>query len=196
MLVFYLSCIVACMIGLVLRRPTEPENILISLLMFVYPISLLICMLLVYMDFERSVALTAAALTFAAPACTDTFAYFGGTLLGKHKLCPAISPKKTVEGAVAGLIGGVAFGALLIPLQKLWDGVVDAPYLLVIGLICGVCAQFGDLFASLLKRWAGVKDFSSIFPEHGGIMDRIDSILLCAPVVLCLFTILRLLGIY
>ena len=117
-------------------------------------------------------------------------------LLGKHKLCLAISPKKTVEGAVAGLIGGVAFGALLIPLQKLWDGVVDAPYLLVIGLICGVCAQFGDLFASLLKRWAGVKDFSSIFPEHGGIMDRIDSILLCAPVVLCLFTILRLLGIY
>ncbi len=193
---FYLLCIVAAIMGLVIRRAAEPENAIISLLLFAYPLSLLICALLVYVEFERPLALTASAFTFAAPACTDAFAYFGGTLFGKRRLCEKISPKKTVEGAVAGLLGGLAFGAALIPLQKLWGGYVGVPVLLLTGLVCGVCAQFGDLFASMLKRWAGVKDFSSVFPAHGGIMDRIDSILLCAPVVLCLFTILRLCGIY
>lgn len=196
MFAFYLLCIVTAIICLVIRRGGEPENAIISLLLFAYPLALLICALLVYMEFERPLALTASALTFAAPACTDAMAYFGGTLFGKHKLCEKISPKKTVEGAVAGLLGGLLLGLVLIPLQRLWGGNVGTAVLLLAGLLCGVCAQFGDLFASMLKRWAGVKDFSSVFPAHGGIMDRIDSILLCAPVMLCLFTILRHYGIY
>lgn len=191
LLVYYLTCIVLAMIGLVLRRPDEPENAIISLLFFVYPLALLICTLLVYTEF----GLVATIFLFAVPILTDTFAYFGGYLFGKHKLCPSISPKKTVEGAVAGLLGGIVTAVALIPVQKYLGGTVPIVALFVIGLICSCCAQFGDLFASLLKRWAGVKDFGSIFPGHGGVMDRIDSILICSPVVLCLFTILQLLGI-
>jgi len=193
--VFYLTCIVISMIGLVLRRAEEPENAIISLLFYVYPLALIVCTLLVFMEFERAVGLTASIFLFAAPILTDTFAYFGGYLFGKHKLCPSISPKKTVEGAVAGLLGGLLLAIALIPLQKMWNGSIPGVALIIIGLICSVCAQFGDLFASLLKRWAGVKDFGSIFPGHGGVMDRVDSILICSPVVLCLFTILQLLGI-
>jgi len=193
--VFYLTCIVLAMIGLVLRRSEEPENAIISLLFFVYPLALTICTLLVFLEFERSIGLTASIFLYAAPILTDTFAYFGGYLFGKHKLCPSISPKKTVEGAVAGLVGGLLLALVLIPMQKIWNGTVPAYALILIGLICSVCAQFGDLFASLLKRWAGVKDYGSIFPGHGGVMDRVDSILICSPVVLCLFTILQLLGI-
>jgi phosphatidate cytidylyltransferase len=68
--------------------------------------------------------------------------------------------------------------------------------LLLIGLCCGILSQVGDLFASFIKRWADVKDFSSLFPGHGGVMDRLDSILFCAPFVLLCFTILTKIGIY
>jgi phosphatidate cytidylyltransferase len=147
-------------------------------------------MMLVYSSFDRSIGLVAAGMAYAAPECSDTFAYFGGTFFGKHKLCPTISPKKTVEGAVFALIGGVAFGFAIIYLQRLWGADVSPAVLLSLGLGCGILAQFGDLFASTLKRWAGVKDFSSIFPGHGGIIDRIDSILFCSPLVLCIFLVL------
>lgn len=172
------------------------ENGIVSVYILAYPVLLLICMMLVYFKFDRTVGLTAAALAYAAPACSDTFAYFGGTWFGKKKLCPHISPKKTVEGAYFAVLGGVVFGALLIPLQTVWAGTTPAWLLLVTGLLCGIFAQVGDLYASTLKRWTEVKDFSSVFPGHGGIMDRIDSILICSPIVLSLFTILAETGIY
>ena len=160
-----------------------------------YPTLFLMCMMLVYTSFDRSIALVAAGMAYAAPECSDTFAYFGGTFLGKHKLCPTISPKKTVEGAVFALIGGIAFGVVMIFLQKSWGADVSPVVLLSLGLGCGILSQFGDLFASTLKRWAGVKDFSSIFPGHGGIIDRIDSILFCSPLVLGAFLVLSTLNV-
>jgi phosphatidate cytidylyltransferase len=69
---------------------------------------------------RQPVALVAAGMAYAAPECADTFAYFGGTFLGKHKLCPTISPKKTVEGAIFALLGGTAFGVAMTYLQRLW----------------------------------------------------------------------------
>lgn len=196
MVLLYVACVLATMTTAVVQEKCTANDAVFSLFIFCYPLALLICVMLVYFSFDRVAGLTAASLAYAAPSLSDTFAYFGGTLFGKKKLCPHLSPKKTVEGSVFALIGGTVFGLILIPLQKLWGSAIS-PYALVFtGFLCGIFSQIGDLFASKLKRWADLKDFSSIFPGHGGIMDRIDSVLVCAPIVLLVFTILRGIGIY
>ena len=110
---------------------------------------------------------------------TDIFAYFVGTIIGSHKLCPSISPKKTVEGSIGGILGSVLlcglFGLLFLP-----TGVTNC---LLIGVVGGVTSQIGDLSASILKRKIGIKDWSSLIPGHGGVLDRIDSMLFTAPTV-------------
>lgn len=120
---------------------------------------------------------------------TDIGAYFVGVFFGKHKLCPAISPKKTVEGSVGGLIfGAAAFAVYGLVLHLAFD--MSPNYLMLVGagLLVSFVSQMGDLTASLLKREHGVKDFGNIFPGHGGVMDRVDSLIVVAPllVVLCL----------
>ena len=196
LVIFYLFAIITSICCSVFNGSLDASIAVGTLLLYVYPLALLMCMLLVYMQFDRHIGLTAAFMAFAGPSCADMFAYFGGTFFGRHKLCEHISPKKTVEGAVFGLLGGVAFALVLIPLQRVWESSISSGVLLTLGVLCGTFGQIGDLFASIIKRWAGVKDFSSVFPGHGGMMDRIDSILLCVPIVLCTFTILQILGIY
>ena len=85
------------------------------------------------------------------------------------------------------MLGGALGGVIVFFAQRIWDAKVDLISLIVLGLACGVIGQIGDLFASSLKRWAGVKDFGTIFPGHGGMMDRLDSVLMCAPVVFLYF---------
>ncbi len=107
---------------------------------------------------------------------TDSFAYFCGRLFGKHKLIPAVSPKKTVEGA----IGGAVFCALTAFLygfivQKAFGVAPNYPVLIVGGLIISVVSQIGDLVMSAIKRQYGVKDFGYMLPGHGGLLDRFDS---------------------
>jgi phosphatidate cytidylyltransferase len=118
--------------------------------------------------------LFALVLTWAA----DTFAYFAGRAFGKHPLAPHISPKKTWEGSIAGLVGSLAVAYafhfwLTIPLVHLFA-------MAVLGNIAG---QMGDLLESAYKRSAGVKDSGGLLPGHGGILDRIDAMILCVPVV-------------
>ncbi len=109
----------------------------------------------------------------------DSGAYFAGSYLGKHKLCPHISPKKTIEGAfggfLAGVISTVGFGTfwLKLPLE----------HMILMGSIVGIIAQLGDLAESALKRYADIKDSGNIIPGHGGILDRVDSILFVIPTV-------------
>ena len=191
LIILYMATVMATMIWSLFSKRRTTNDIIPSLFILSYPTLFLICMHLVYFSFERPVALVAACMAYAAPECSDTFAYFGGTLFGKHKLCPTISPKKTVEGAVFALLGGTAMGIGMIYLQHVWGGSINSLVLILLGLGCGLFSQFGDLFASLLKRWAGVKDFSSVFPGHGGIIDRIDSILFCSPLVLCVFLVMQ-----
>lgn len=195
LVIFYIATIMAIMIVSLFTKKHSTNDIVPSLFIMNYPTMFLMCTMLVFCSFDRPIALVAASMAFAAPECSDTFAYFGGTFFGKHKLCPTISPKKTIEGAVFALIGGTAFGAIMIFLQRWWGADVSPVVLLSLGLGCGAMSQFGDLFASTLKRWADVKDFSSIFPGHGGIMDRIDSILFCSPLVLCVFLVLSKLNV-
>lgn len=121
-------------------------------------------------------------LVFLGAWMPDTFAYFAGSLLGRHKLIPKVSPKKTVEGAVGAVVGAaitfVVYGLILD--FGLGYG-VQYPTLIFLSLICGVVAQFGDLSASVIKRECGKKDFGNIIPGHGGMLDRIDSLTFIAP---------------
>ena len=108
----------------------------------------------------------------------DTFAYFTGVSFGKHKLTPVLSPHKSVEGAVGGTIASIIGGVILALLTHgtIWKFVI----LTGTG---AVASQFGDLFASGLKRSRGIKDFGDLIPGHGGVLDRFDSGILAAPVV-------------
>lgn len=128
----------------------------------------------------------------------DGGAYFAGTFLGKHKLCPEISPKKTWEGFFGGLITAVIFAAILGFGYELWDIVttgeqhftVNIAVLVIAAVISTFLGLLGDLIASLIKRQCGVKDFSNLLPGHGGIMDRFDSVLLVAPFIYLLCKII------
>lgn len=110
---------------------------------------------------------------------TDIMAYFTGVLIGKHKLCPKISPKKTIEGSIGGILGSVilcgVFGWILIPRLLI--------HCIIIGVLGGVISQFGDLTASVFKRKMGIKDYGNLIPGHGGVLDRFDSVLFTAPMV-------------
>lgn len=191
---FFLALLVTLSYAIFYEKCTAGDA-LVSMSLFVYPLSLLVCALLTYFALPKSDNVTAACMALAAPEFCDTLAYFGGTLFGKRKLCPAISPKKTVEGSVCATLGGVLFGLIVYFLQRVWGGATPLAVLLPLGLGCGVLSQLGDLFASKIKRWAEVKDFSSIFPGHGGVMDRIDSILFCAPLVYCVFLLCTQFGV-
>lgn len=109
----------------------------------------------------------------------DTFAYFFGMLFGKRKLCPQISPKKTIVGSVASFFGGLFGGFLMALFFKHNASAVYIYDWLFIGFLCGGFAQIGDLTASLIKRHCNVKDYGKYIPGHGGIMDRMDSISTC-----------------
>ena len=110
----------------------------------------------------------------------DSAAFFGGTAFGKHKMFPRVSPKKSWEGAVFGLLFAVV---VMISSKALFLDFISWEDALLIGLIVGIVGQLGDLVESLFKRDAGVKDSSDFIPGHGGVFDRFDSLLYIAPVV-------------
>jgi phosphatidate cytidylyltransferase len=117
-------------------------------------------------------------LAFIGTWASDTLAYFVGSKIGRRKLCPAISPGKTIEGAAGGLAGsiiGVVIFSFFIKLAL--------AHAIMIGIVVGLAAQLGDLFESSIKRFAGVKDSGQLLPGHGGVLDRFDSILFAVPVV-------------
>ena len=123
-------------------------------------------------------------LPFILSFACDTFAYFAGLTLGRHKLAPKVSPKKTVEGSIGGLAGHVVCGLLLAYVMDRWFGAsINAVPMALLSLICGVVAQIGDLSFSLIKREFGIKDYGHLFLEHGGVLDRFDSVLFVAPTV-------------
>ena len=117
-------------------------------------------------------------LTFAVTACfvTDIAALLFGKVFGSRKLCPKISPKKTVEGAVGGVICTVLVAAIAAVLLDKYEVLrFDTTSLIIWSVLVSIIGQFGDLCMSVVKRIAGVKDFSNLLPAHGGILDRFDS---------------------
>lgn len=116
----------------------------------------------------------------------DSGAFFVGTFLGKHKLCPEISPKKTVEGMIGGILTvGVAVTVQCLVYNLLLPSTIKMNYAVIIpvGMIASVVGVLGDLSASVIKRQYNVKDFGNLMPGHGGILDRFDSVLFVAPFI-------------
>ena len=128
-------------------------------------------------------------LMFIGAWGSDTFAYFGGRAFGKHKLAPEISPKKTVEGAISGVIGNVIFFLIYAFVIDHYFHPIRYMGFVVLGILLAAIGQFGDLFASCIKRHYGVKDYGTLFPGHGGVLDRFDSVMAIADVFyLCIAT--------
>ena len=124
-------------------------------------------------------------LVFIAAWVTDTFAYFTGFLFGRHKLIPKISPKKTVEGAIGGVIFCViAFIVYGVIVEKAAGVQMNLLVLALVGFFMSLVSMVGDFIASSIKRTYGIKDYSNLFPGHGGVLDRFDSIMILSPLLL------------
>lgn len=135
-------------------------------------------------------------LIFTSSFGCDTFAYLTGTTIGKHKLTGTPSPKKSVEGVIGGIIGAAFLGGLYAFIIGFF-GTPPSGFVLQAVVICAICAAFcviGDMSASAIKRFTGIKDFGNIFPGHGGMIDRMDSIVVAAPIVFICITVITLIS--
>ena len=153
-----------------------------SLLAFILIVTAILCLYLY--ELERSLILIAVMISVV----TDAFPFFAGKVLGRNKIFPIISPNKTLEGTIGGVVSSVVINSLMITLifQNSLK-TLDVIMLTLMIFICAVAAVFGDLLISSIKRQANLKDTGSLIPGHGGLLDRIDSHILCIPVffVLC-----------
>jgi phosphatidate cytidylyltransferase len=120
-------------------------------------------------------------MTFVAVWCMDTAAYAVGRAIGRHPLAPVLSPKKTWEGAIGGFAAAV--GVCLLFSHYLLKDALTLPWAAGIGAVIGATGQLSDLAESMVKRDAGIKDSGALLPGHGGVFDRFDSFILCAPAV-------------
>lgn len=121
-------------------------------------------------------------LPFVSAFTSDAFALFAGMAFGKHKLAPKLSPKKTIEGSAGGFLGSiiccVAYGFIV---RAGWGYIPNVPVLVLYGLLGSLISQIGDLSFSYIKRESGLKDYGHLLPGHGGVLDRFDSVIFCAP---------------
>ena len=156
-----------------------------SLLAFILIVTAILCLYLY--ELERSLILIAVMISVA----TDAFAFFAGKVLGRNKIFPIISPNKTLEGTIGGVVSSVVINSLMVTLifQKSLK-TYDVIMLSLMIFICSVAAVFGDLLISFIKRQANLKDTGSLIPGHGGLLDRIDSHILCIPVFFVLYEVL------
>ena len=155
--------VIACAIYTMFSKKKTISNATGTILTLIYPISLFIYMLGINY-FESPYRIAGLFFVFVIPCLTDTFAYMIGSLFKGPKLCPSVSPNKTISGAVGGLVGGLLGGAMLLLLV----------HYLTIGFCGAFFVQVGDLLASYVKRNCGIKDFGKVLPGHGGFMDRVD----------------------
>ena len=130
-------------------------------------------------------------LPFLFSFASDTGGYFAGRAFGKHKLAPKVSPKKTVEGSVGGIVGNIIGGVIFVLVMDKWfGGGIGIGAMVILAVLCSAVAQIGDLSFSLIKREFGIKDYGKLFLEHGGVLDRFDSVLFVAPVLSILLSFL------
>ena len=156
-----------------------------SLLAFILIVTAILCLYLY--ELERSLILIAVMISVV----TDAFAFFAGKVLGRNKIFPIISPNKTLEGTIGGVVSSVVINFLMITLifQNSLK-TLDVIMLTLMIFICAVAAVFGDLLISSIKRQANLKDTGSLIPGHGGLLDRIDSHILCIPVFFVIYEVL------
>ena len=181
------------------KAEMELKDLLATIFSLIYPMAIVSLAFALSREFPCGGTF---AISFAIflPVFSDTFAYLVGSTLGKRKLCPSISPKKTVAGAIGGLVGSVLCAVTFFLLFDLYavipvgyvtfsDSVaVRAVVFVVLGIVGGVLAEIGDLAASRIKRTMNIKDFGNIFPGHGGVLDRLDSIMFTLVMLFTAFT--------
>lgn len=141
-----------------------------------------------------SLGLAMVFVALVAAFLTDTGAYFTGYFFGKHKLIPEISPKKTVEGAIGGVVTAVVSLVVYAWILDFFGIKTNILNIIITGVIASVVSQFGDLSASMIKRELGIKDYGEIMPGHGGVLDRLDSLLFVAPIIYYLNIVLPILS--
>jgi len=188
-----LVCLVLCImllfsgalaLGRYGRQPDALENVLKQITGLVYlPLILSLAAVLHRSEHGATWIFLLLIIVFVG----DTGAYYAGTYLGRHKLLPRVSPKKTVEGALGGLLATVLAGSAANGVFPVLPFGLDMPRLpwtgaVILFVTISICGQAGDLFESILKRESGVKDSGVIFPGHGGLLDRIDAVLFALPV--------------
>lgn len=181
------------------KAEMELKDLLATIFSLIYPMALVSLAFALSREFPCG-GTFAISLAIFLPVFSDTFAYLVGSTLGKRKLCPSISPKKTVAGAIGGLLGSVLCAVTFFLLFDLYavipvgyvsfsDSVaVRAVVFVVLGIVGGVLAEIGDLAASRIKRTINIKDFGNIFPGHGGVLDRLDSIMFTLVMFFTAFT--------
>lgn len=184
-LYLFVICVLLVFVICIFSKRHTPASLSPSMLALCYP--QLFLMFMYMMELTQPVELSRLMLltAFVCSVFTDSIAYFTGRAIGRRKLCPDISPKKTVEGAAGGLIGGVigvfAVGVIF------GGGYVPLLMYLPMGLLLSALSQMGDLSASMIKRHCGVKDYGNLIPGHGGLLDRLDSVLFIMPFTYLLF---------
>ncbi len=183
----------------------ESKDLLATFFVLIYPLMLFSLFFIIN---HQTGDLLGIMMVLFYSVITDTFAYFFGVTIKGKKLCPSISPKKTVAGAIGGLFGGLVTSIILflvydyfnlfanvsnVRIFRLYDNLyISLAIYLVFGLFAAVAAELGDLAASRIKRTVGIKDFGHLFPGHGGVLDRIDSFIFILPMVYILFKILEI----
>lgn len=179
------------MICVVFRDEPRLEDAVLSVLPLFTIVLPGMCIVALAQVQPKALQVVLLSLVFAIPVLGDTMAFFVGSRVRGPKLCPAVSPNKTISGAVAGLVGSLAAAAAVGVVSLIFCDQATLAQLptwwqyALLGLVGGVAGQMGDLFASLVKRHCGIKDFSNLFPGHGGMLDRLDSILFMAVVMIC-----------
>lgn len=180
MMVVYLLVMLAVY---VLTFPTYSDKQIMAAFMDFFYVSVMLSFVYLIRNMEHGLVLVL--LIFVSSWINDTCAYFVGRALGKHKMAPVLSPKKSIEGLIGGIVGAGVFGAVFgILFDKYVDTMNYAPSLFaVVGAVGALPAVIGDLAASAIKRNNDIKDYGKLIPGHGGILDRFDSIIFTAPII-------------
>ncbi len=161
----------------------ELKDLFANVFAFIYIVPAFLIMAIIR---EKNYGAFLLCLVFLSSATTDTFAYFVGKAIGKHKLAPHLSPNKTIEGSIGGsLVSTFVFVVVSLAINKYSNYFevesLSIVFLVVIGFISSILSQLGDLSASAIKRITGIKDYGHLIPGHGGVLDRMDSALFVAP---------------
>ena len=180
MMVIYLLVMLAVY---VLTFPTYSDKQIMAAFMDFFYVSVMLSFVYLIRNMEHGLVLVL--LIFVSSWINDTCAYFVGRALGKHKMAPVLSPKKSIEGLIGGIVGAGVFGAVFgILFDKYVDTMNYAPLLFaVVGAVGALPAVIGDLAASAIKRNNDIKDYGKLIPGHGGILDRFDSTIFTAPII-------------
>lgn len=190
---------IICLAYVMMNPKLNINNAVSTLFVMIYPETIL--MYLLALSYLGDFSPVAIIMAFGATTLTDTMAYFVGSIFRGPKLCPHISPNKTVSGSIGGLFGGIIAGIVIwvfaefgifncVPI--VYSGVANFFHFVILGFITAISCQMGDLISSYIKRQCKIKDFGNILRGHGGFMDRIDGLIISAVFIYAYFTVVRI----